>query len=184
LGIGTTVEIVYTSWPISLILLFGGTLTSSGNTVTGSGTNFTNLVQPDFTQFLPTVQGQEEIQAELVCNPTSALGGQIYRVNTITSDTALTTNASITPALTTGAPYVLATLPEIPREHIRLIAAMAMPKIYGWIGDDARSSEATAYAQMNMQGAKDALVERQGQNPPQKIRFPGSITRKNRAFLR
>jgi hypothetical protein len=184
LAIGTQLEVTYTSWPISLVVLNGGTVSSTGTSVTGNSTNFTNLCQPDYQQFLPTVQGNEEMQAELVCNGQLPLGGQIYRVATITSDTALTTATAINPALAASSQYVLATLPEIPREHIRLIAALAMPKIYGWVGDDARSQEAAMYANMNMQMAKDALIERQGQNPPRKIRFPGQISGRNRAFLR
>jgi hypothetical protein len=185
LALGTKLEVTYTSWPIALVILSAGTVSSSGATVTGNGTNFTNLCQPDFQQFLPTVQGQEEMQAELVCNGGSELGGQVYRVAKVTSDTVLTTATPIAPALPASSLYALATLPEIPREHIRLIAAVAMPKIYGWVGDDARSSEATAFANMNMQMCKDSLVERQGQNPPTKIRFPGSLAgRRNRYFIR
>jgi hypothetical protein len=184
LAIGTKIEVSYTFWPVALTILANGTVSSSGNTVTGTSTNFTNMVQPDFQTNLPSVQGQEEIQAEFVCNGTVPLGGQIYRVTKITSDTALLTNVAISPTLVAGAAYVLATLPEIPREHIRVIAAIAMQKMYSVAEDDARAAEWTAISQSNVQMMKDALIERQGQNAPQKLRFPYGIGRRNRAFLR
>jgi hypothetical protein len=184
LAIGSKIEVTYTFWPIALTILSGGTVASSGNVVTGAATNFTNIVQPDFQGSLPNVQAQEEIQAEFVCNQTVPLGGQIYRVTKITSDTALNTNVAISPVLPPTSAYVLATLPEIPREHIRVIAAIAMQKMYSVDGDDARAGEWTAISQSNIQMMRDALIERQGQNPPQRIRFPYGIGRRNRAFLR
>lgn len=184
LAVGTVMEVTYTMWPIALSILSNGSVSSAGTSVTGSGTNFTNLVQPDFQGDLPAVGGQEEIQAEFICNGSVPLGGQIYRVITIPSDTSLTTSVAVSPALTTGSPYVLATLPEIPREHIRVIASVAMAKMYSVAGDDARVTEWTAYATSNMQMMKDALIERQGQDPPRKQRFPYGISRRNRAFLR
>jgi hypothetical protein len=184
LAIGTKIEVTYTFWPISLSILSNGAVTSSGNVVTGNTTTFTQIVQPDFQAALPNLQGQEEIQAELICNPTVTQGGQIYRVTKIVSDTVINTATAVSPALGLNAPYVLATLPEIPREHIRVIASGAMQKMYSVAGDDARSAEWTGIAGQNMQMMKDALMERQGQNPPQKIRFPYGIARRNRAFLR
>lgn len=184
LSIGTVIEVTYTFWPVALAILSNGTVSSSGNAVTGAATNFTNIVQPDFQGSLPNVQGQEEIQAEFICNGTVPLGGQIYRVTKVTSDTALVTNVAINPALAPANAYILATLPEIPREHIRVIAAIAMQKMYSVDGDDARTGEWTAIAQSNIQMMKDALIERQSQSPPRKIRFPGSLARKNRVFNR
>ena len=184
LAIGTQIEVTYTFWPISLAILANGTVSSSGTTVTGASTNFTNIVQPDFQNDLPLTQAQEEIQAEFVCNPSLPLGGQIYRVTTITSDTNLTTKTAISPVLGNASPYVLATLPEIPREHIRVIAALAMQKMYSVDGDDSRSTEWMEISANNMQMMKDALIERQGQAPPKKVRFPGSISGlRNRTFL-
>lgn len=184
LAVGSTIEITYTFWPISLTYLTNGTLNSSGTAVTGTGTTFTQLVQPDFQADLPNVQTQEEIIAELVCNPAVTTGGQIYRVTKITSDTALTTATAIAPALSAGI-YALATVPEIPREHIRVIASIALASMYSVDGDDARVSEWTAKSTQNMQMMKDALIERQNMNPARKIRFPGSIAgARNRAFLR
>ena len=178
LAVGTVIEVTYTFWPIAMAFLYGGTVSSSGTGVTGTSTNFTQIVQPDFQAALPTSGGQEEIQAEIVCNT-----DRIYRVTKITDDTDLTTFTPINPALS-GASYVLATLPEIPREHARVIAAIAMVKVYGWVGDDSRISEAQAIAESNIQMMKDSLIERQGQDPPKKIRFPYGVSRRNRAFLR
>lgn len=179
LAIGTVLEITYTFWPIALTYQIAGTVSSTGSTVTGSGTAFTSLAQPDFQTALPTTQLQEEIQAEFICN-----SSQIYRVATITSDTALTTASTINPVLPSASAYVLATLPEIPREHIRVIAAIALRSMYSVAGDDSRVNEWTAIAAANLQMCKDALIERQGQNPPRKQRFPYGIARRNRAFLR
>jgi hypothetical protein len=184
MAIGTVMEVTYTFWPIALTFMTAGAISSSGNAVTGTATTFTQMVQPDFQSTLPLVQGQEEIQAELVCNPTVTLGGQIYRVTAISSDTALTTATPIAPALASGSAYVLATLPEIPREHIRVVASVALAAMYSVAGDDARVSEWTAKSQANLQMMKDALIERQSNTPPQKIRFPYGIGRKNRAWLR
>lgn len=185
LAVGTTLEITYTFFLVNMTFLQGGTVSSSGNTVTGNGTAFTAMVPPDFQAYLPTSGGQEEIQAELICNPTSAQGGQVYRVTAISSDTSLTTATAISPALPAGSAYVLATLPEIPREHIRVIASIALTSMYSVAGDDARVSEWTAKSATNLQLMKDALIERQSNNPPRKQRFPGSIANaRNRTFLR
>jgi hypothetical protein len=185
LAVGSTIEVTYTFWPLGLTYLSNGTVQSSGTAVTGTGTNFTNMVQPDFSGSLPNVQGQEEIQAEFICNGQLPTGGQVYRVTKITSDTALATATAISPALSASSPYVLATLPEIPREHIRVIASVAMQKMYSIDGDDTRSSEWAAIATSNMQMMKDSLIERQSNNPPKKQRFPGSISgARNRFFNR
>lgn len=180
LAVGTKIEVLYTFWPLALTYLTNGTVSSSGTTVAGNTTNFTQLVQPDFAGALPSVQAQEEIQAELVCN-----SSQVYRVKAITSDTSLTTATAIAPALASGTTsYALAVLPEIPREHIRVIASLAMGKMYSIDGDDSRTQEWTAIGMSNLQMMKDSLIERQSNNPPSKQRFPYGIGRRNRAFLR
>ena len=102
---------------------------------------------------------------------------QINRVKAITSNTVLTTANAIAPALSASSPYVLATLPEVPREHIRVIAAIALRNMYSVAGDDSRVAEWTAIAASNMQMMKDSLMERQGQNPPTKKRFPYGVGR-------
>jgi hypothetical protein len=154
------------------------------NFVGGVGTNFTELVQPDFLPFLPATQAQEEIQAELICNGQLPIGGQIYRVATIINDFTLTTANPVSPVIPANSPYILATLPEIPREHIRVVASIALRNMYSIDADDTRAEEWTGIAEKNIQMMKDALIERQGQNPPQKLRFPYGIGRRNRAFLR
>jgi len=184
LAVGTVIEVTYTFWPIALTFLSDEVVSSAANVVTGVSTNFTNLLQPDFQAYLPNVQAQEEIQAEFLCNPTVPLGGQIYRVTKIVSDTVLNTKTPIAPVLAAGSPYALATLPEIPREHIRVIAALALKNMYSVAGDDQRSGEWTAIYEKNIQMCKDALEQRQGQTPAQKIRFPGSLARRNRAWMR
>jgi len=185
LAVGTIIEFTYTFWPLALNYLFAGTVSSSGATVTGSGTNFTQILQPDFQATgIPTTGQQEEIQAELVVAGQVNGPNQIYRIAAITSDTVLTTQTSCSPALTTGSPYVLAALPEIPREHIRVIASFAVRNMYSLAGDDSRVSEWTAISTRNNQMMLDSLIERQSNNPPTKQRFPYGIGRRNRAFLR
>jgi hypothetical protein len=184
LATGTTMEVTYTFWPIQMNYMSVGAVSSATNAVTGTSTTFTQLIQPDFQADLPLIGAQEEIQAEFLCNPGVTLGGQLYRVASITSDTALTTVSNIAPVLAASSSYVLATLPEIPREHIRVIASIALAAMYSVAGDDARVSEWTAKSQANIQMMKDALIERQSNTPPQKVRNPYGIARRNRAFLR
>lgn len=184
LAVGTTIEVTYTFWTIALTFLQNGSISSSGTAVTGSGTNFTQLVPPDFQAALPTVQGQEEVLSELIASTSNAQAGQVYRVKAITNDTALTLLTAPNPALVASTPYVLATVPEIPREHIRVIGAIAMGKMYSVAGDDTRVREWTAIAQSNIQMMKDSLVERQSNTPPRKGRFQYGVGRRNRMFLR
>jgi hypothetical protein len=184
LAVGTVIEVTYTFWPIALAILSAGVVSSAANVVTGVSTNFTNLVQPDYQSMLPNLQAQEEIQAELICNPTVELGGQVYRVTKIISDTIINTKTNVGPALAAGSPYALATLPEIPREHIRVVAALALKNMYSVAGDDTRSGEWTAIYEKNIQMMKDALEQRQSNNPATKIRFPGSLARRNQAWMR
>jgi hypothetical protein len=185
LAANTTLEISYTYWPVALTYTSSvspaSSVSSVGSAVTGVSSSFTSIVPPDFQPTLPgtATVNEEFIQAELLCN-----GSQIYRVNTIVSDTSLTTLNPVAPALVGGSQYVLATLPEIPREHIRVIASVALAKVYSFMGDDQRVQEATAIATANLQRMKDSLIERQTNNPPRKQRFQYGVSRRNRAFLR
>lgn len=191
LAAGTTLEFTYTYWPLALSFMSSNnplsTVSSIGTAVTGVSTTFTQIVPPDFQSTVPSsaiVRNEEFMQAELVCNGQVAAGGQTYRVGAITSDTALTTLTAVAPALTAGSAYVLAGVPEIPREHIRVIASVALSKLFSVAGDDQRVQEWTAIATSNMQMMMDSLVERQSNNPPTKKRFPYGVSRRNRAFLR
>lgn len=190
LALNSTIEVTYTYWPLALSFMSSfnptSSVSSAGTVVTGSGTTFTQIVPPDFQATIPTagVVNEQFMQAEIICNGQVAAGGQAYRVASITSDTALTTLNPITPALTAGSPYVLAAVPEIPREHIRVIASIALAKLYSVAGDDQRVQEWTAISTSNIQMAKDSLIERQSNNPPKKQRFQYGVGRRNRAFLR
>lgn len=184
LAVGTTLEFVYTFWPLALSYLFAGTVSSAGPAVTGNGTNFTQLLQPDFLASQPILAAQEEIQAELVVTGQTNGPNQVYRVATITSDTALTTQNSIAPVLASGSSYVLSAVPEIPREHIRVIGAITVQKMYSLAGDDSRSQEWAVISTSNIQMMKDSLIERQSNNPPTKQRFPFGIGRRGRLFAR
>lgn len=190
LGINSTIEFTYSYWPLALTFMSSSnpssSVSSSGTAVTGSGTTFTQIVPPDFQPANPVAStvNEEFIQAELICNGQVAAGGQVYRVAAIPSDTSLVTLNAIAPALGGGSPYVLATVPEIPREHIRVIASVALAKLYSVAGDDQRVQEWTALSTANMQMMKDSLIERQSNNPPKKLRFAYGVGRRNRAFLR
>lgn len=180
LAINTVLEITYTFFPVELTYLNMGTISSSGTAVTGNGTFFTQIVGADFQSSLPSVQGQEEVLADLVCSPGTSGSSQTYQVKTITSDTAITTINAISPVLTASSQYVLAAVPEIPRAHIRVIGAIAMEKMYSVAGDDARVGEWAAIAEKDILMMKDSLEQRQSQNPPTKGRFPASIGRRGR----
>lgn len=189
LAVGTVIEVTYVFWLVQMTYLFNGTISNAGTTVTGVNSNFKSLCQPDFQANLPTtLHNQDEIQAEIVVSQPSSgqqAINQIYQVASITADTTLTTTNAIAPAQVAGSLYILATLPEIPREHIRVIASIAMAKMFSVAGDDARVQEWTAYAQSNMQMMKDSLIERQSNNPATRQRFPFSAIRgRNRVFLR
>ncbi len=179
LGAGTNIEVIYNFWLLQMSYLSTGTVSSVGTAVTGTGTAFTTLLQPDFQQFLPTSGGglPEEIQAELVVN------GQIYRVVKITDDTHLTLGTAPATPFSANA-YALAIVPDIQREHIRVIASRAIKNLYSLLGDDDRVEEWQAISEENMQMMKDTLMERQGQDPPQRQRFPYGIGRRNRTFMR
>lgn len=188
LQVGSQIEVVYTYWPVALVYTTSGTISGNSTVVNGNGTHFSALLQPDFFSALPTVGvvNPEQVQAELILTPNAGINpdgiSRVYRVASITSDTLLTLVTAT--AMDNFSPYVLAAVPEIPREHIRVIGAIAMAKMYSVAGDDARVNEWTAIAASNMQMMKDSLIERQGQNPPKRGRFPYGIARRNRAFLR
>lgn len=175
LAVGTVIEVTYTFFPVELTYMNMGTVSSTGTTVTGNGTFFTQIVGADFQASLPTTQGQEEVLAELVCSPGTSGSSQSYQVKTITADVTLTTATAISPVLTASSPYVLTSVPEIPRAHIRVIGAIAMEKMYSVAGDDARVGEWAAIAEKDILMMKDSLEQRQSQNPPTKGRFPFSL---------
>lgn len=180
LSAGTVLEVTYTFSILHMTYANAGTVSSSGSAVTGNGTFFTHLVGADFQAALPTSQGQEEILVELVCSPGTSGDSQTYQVLTITSDTNLTTATAIAPVLAASSQYVISTVPEIPRAHIRVIGAIALEKMYSVAGDDSRVSEWAAIAEKDILMMKDALEQRQSNNPPTKGRFPGSIGRRGR----
>jgi hypothetical protein len=180
LSVGTVLEVTYTFSVLGLEYTNVGTVSSSGTAVTGNGTFFTHIVGADFQTALPTTQGQEEIQADLICSPGTSGDSRVYQVLTITTDTALTTATAISPVLAASSSYVLATVPEIPRAHIRVIGAIALEKMYSVAGDDSRVAEWAAIAEKDILMMKDSLELRQSQNPATKGRFPGSIGRRGR----
>lgn len=182
LALQTQMEIFYSYWLVNLGYLADETVTVTAGTtsVVGTNTSFTQICPPDFQDCLPG-SGFQEIIAELELN------GHTYRVKSITDDTHLTL---FTPVATRDANggvaqnYVLASSPEIPREHHRVIASLALANFYTAVVDDDRAEFWMSVASRNIQMMKDSLIERQGQNPPSKVRFPYGIARRNRVFLR
>lgn len=182
LATGTKLEIFYSYWLVNLGYLTDGTVTATSGSadIVGTQTNFTQICPPDFQDALPG-SGFQEVICELEIN------GHTYRVKSITDDTHLTlfTNVASRDANSGSAQsYILASSPEIPREHHRVVASLALANFYTAVVDDDRAQFWMGVASRNVQMMKDSLIERQGQNPPTKVRFPYGIARRNRAFLR
>lgn len=102
LSIGTVLEVTYSYWPLGLVYMNAGTVASSGTTVTGTNSFFTQLLPPDFQSLLPNATGtnQELAEAELICNT-----NQVYRVTGVASDFPGPSSASLlTCSATSGLP--------------------------------------------------------------------------------
>src|SRR5207245_3555416 len=120
--VGTKIEVTFSSEFMPLVTLSAGTITSAGAVLTGTGTKFTQLLGPDFQGDLPGGSFGLEIEAELIA------GGFTQRVKTVTDDTHLTLFTA-PPAALAGATYTLATVPDIPSPHHRIISTLATRNI-------------------------------------------------------
>lgn len=169
---GTTMEVIYTFNYLPLTIISDGSVSSSGTTVTGTSTSFTQIIGADFQGGLPGNDEDTDIGSELVLG-----GNQTYRVKTITSNTALTTVSTVSPAVT-GAPYQLAMVPDIPEGHHELIATLAtrniaMSPARNWPLYDRMKQ----LGEEQFESMADSIMTRQRQEPPRRRRFVQSVLR-------
>lgn len=174
LPVGTQIEVVYTFIFLPLVLLSSGTVTTSGVTITGASTNFTKILAADYQLGLPGNDLDTDVGVEIILDPT---GQQTYRVKTITSDTVLTTLNPVTPALGSGGPYTLASVPDIPDGHHNVISTLATRNFMSTPGNDSRVTFWAALAEKELDAMRDSVMTRQRQEPARRRRFPQSIAR-------
>jgi hypothetical protein len=167
---GTQIEVVYNFIWMPLVILTNGTVTSSGTTVTGATTTFTQVVPPDYQAALPGNDQDTDIGLELI-DPT----GLTYRVRTVTSDTSLTLLNAPVPAFTNA--YTLATVPDIPDGHHDVIATIATRNFMSTPGNDARFPTWAALAEQQKDAMRDTIMQRQRQEPARVKPFPGRLMR-------
>jgi hypothetical protein len=174
LPIGTQIEVTYSFIFMPLVILSTGTVSSSGSTVTGTGTNFTQVVTPDFQGALPGNDQDTDIGLELVLNQGSS--NQIYRVKTLASDTSLTTLTAIAPALS-GSTYNLCSVPDIPDGHHNVISTIATRNFMSTPGNDPRATFWAALAEKELDAMRDSIMIRQRQEPARVKPFPQRLLR-------
>lgn len=174
LAVGTQIEVTFSTEFMPLTTLSQGTISSSGATVTGVGTNFTALLGPDFQTDLPGGSFGLEIEAELIA------GGKTYRVFNITSDTSMQLITQPSPALPGGTSYILATVPDIPSPHHRLLSTLTTRNMLTTPAEDDRFQEWAAMAKVQIERLKDTVQERQRQKNPRRGRFPFGAVRRGR----
>jgi hypothetical protein len=166
----TQMEVTYTLVYLQLNILTAGTVSAGGTTVTGTGTNFTQILGPDFQGALPGVQVNGSLRAEI------KVGGQNYAVNAVTSDTALTTFVPVTAA---GSAYVLATIPDMPEGHEIIIADIASRNMFSSHADNAPQFAIwNALAEKGLARMKDTAMKRARSNNARIARFPGGWVRR------
>ena len=166
------IEIVYTFIYLPLTITANGTVTSVGSAVTGSGTNFTQLLGADYQTGFPGNDQDTDVGIELIFT-----GNQTYRVKTLTSDTALTTVNAISPALGSATNYQLAMVPDIPAGHHDVIATVATRNVMSTPGNDSRLGYWTQRASQQIDAMRDSVMTRQRQEPPRRRRFSQSVLR-------
>lgn len=170
---GTQIEIVYTFVFLPLTIVSNGTVASSGASVTGTNTNFTQLLGADYQTGFPGHDEDTDVGIEMILT-----GNQTYRVKTLTSDTALTTVNSVSPAIS-GVNYQLAMVPDIPQGHHDVIATLATRNVMATPGNDPRLGYFTAKAKQDIDAMRDSIMTRQRQEPPRRRRFSQSVLRYN-----
>lgn len=171
---GSTFEVTYSFIFMPLVILNNGTVSSSTNVVTGTSTNFTQILGPDFQGALPGVDVDAQVGVELMFAITAAGQQPIYRVKSITTDLALTTFNPISPAASTSA-YTLASSPDIPDGYHNLLATMATKNIMSTPAGDPRYAQWLQSSEEQIQSMKDSVMSRQRQLPPQRRRFPYGV---------
>lgn len=171
---GTTFEVTYNFVFLDLRILSNGTIASAGTAVTGTSTNFTQILGPDYQANLPGDNEDTEVGVELVLPVSGAGQTPSYRVASILTDTSLTTQNAIATTLS-NSNYILASVPDIPQGHHDCIASLATRNILSSPANDSRYSEWDEIAQQQFQSMKDSIMVRQKQRPPQRQRFPFSV---------
>lgn len=171
LPVGTQLEVTYNFIFMPLVILNGGVVNSSGVSVTGIGTSFTQVVPPDFQAALPGNDEDTDVGLEIVTAP-----GLTYRVKTLTSDTTLTTLTAIAPALN-GSTYNLCSVPDIPDGHHNVISTIATRNFMSTPGNDTRVGFWAALAEKELDAMRDTVMVRQRQEPPRVKPFPQRLLR-------
>lgn len=171
---GTQIEVVYSFIFMPLAIVLGGTVSSSGATVTGAGTNFTQVVPADYAAALPGNDQDTDIGLELVLN--QGANNQTFRVKTLTSDTALTLLTAPNPALA-GSAYNLCSVPDIPDGHHNVISTVATRNFMSTPGNDPRFTTWAALAEKELDVMRDTIMTRQRQEPPRVRPFPMRLLR-------
>ena len=175
LPVGTQLEVTYSFIFMPLQIVFNGSISSSGTTVTGSGTNFTQVVPADFIAALPGNDQDTDIGLELVMN--QGANNQTYRVKTIASDTSLTTLTAIAPALPANTNYNLCSVPDIPDGHHNVISTIATRNFMSTPGNDTRATFWAALAEKELDSMRDSIMIRQRQEPARVKPFPLRLLR-------
>lgn len=189
LPVGTQLEIVYTIGFFDLSIVTVGTVASSGTTVTGTGTKFTQLLPPDFdVGYLPGPDDEADIEAELVVgaalNPSTP--PLIYHVSAVASDTSLSLLTAPNPALA-GSTYAVGSIPDTPESHHRLIVDMALRAMLARpaIATDTRFQYWNTKVERALAVYADHLIERQHQEADKRQRFPyGAMRRGEQSEVR
>lgn len=171
---GTQLEVTYTFEYMPLALVFNGKVSSSGVTVTGTGTNFTQIVPIDFAAALPGNDQDTDIGLELVLN--SGANNQTYRVKAVNGDTSITLISAANPAFS-GVNYNLASVPDIPDGHHNCIATIATRNFMSTPGNDPRFEAWAALAKTELDSMRDSIMVRQRQEPARVRPFPQRVLR-------
>ena len=173
--VGTQFEMVYTFNWMPLQLVWNGTIAGSGAAITGTGTNFTQIVPADFQAALPGNDQDTDIGVELVIGQGSL--SQIYRVKAIASDGALTLLNPILYPIPANTSYNLASVPDIPDSHHNTIGTVATRNFMSTPGNDSRVGFWAALAEKEMDAMRDSIMIRQRQEPARVRPFPQRLLR-------
>jgi hypothetical protein len=172
---GTQIEVTYSFIWMPLQIVFNGTVSSAGTTVTGAGTNFTQVVPIDFASALPGNDQDTDIGLELVLN--AGANNQTYRVSAVSSDTSLTLLTAPSPAIPILTSYNLCSVPDIPDGHHNTIATVATRNFMSTPGNDTRATFWAALAEKHLDAMRDSIMVRQRQEPARVKPFPQRLLR-------
>jgi hypothetical protein len=175
LPVGTQIEVVYSFIWMPLAIVFNGTVSSASATVTGVGTNFTQVVPIDFASALPGNDQDTDIGLELVLN--AGANNQTYRVKAVGSDTSLTLLTAPNPVIAANTNYNLCSVPDIPDGHHNVISTIATRNFMSTPGNDSRFTSWAALAKTELDSMRDSIMVRQRQEPARVKPFPQRLLR-------